>query len=206
MSAVKVGLSGGIGSGKSTVSARLAELGAVIIDADRIAREVVEPGTEGLAALRARFGDEIIDADGALIRPRLGQIVFSDPQALADLNAITHPLIGRRTAELLAQAPADAVIVHDVPLLVENGMHARFDLVVIVHASAQTRVRRLVEHRGMTEADALARIAAQATDEERRAVADVWLDNEGTADDLRAAVDRLWSDRIRPLVGATTSA
>lgn len=149
MSAVRIGLSG-IGSGKSTVSRRLAELGAVIIDADRIARQVVEPGTPGLAALRTRFGDEIIDADGALIRPKLGQIAFADPTALADLNAITHPLIGRRTAELIAQAPADAVLVHDVPLLVENGLHAQFDLVVIVHASVETRVRRLVEFRGWT--------------------------------------------------------
>ena len=195
---LRVGLTGGIGSGKSTVSARLAALGAFVVDADAVAREVVEPGTPGLAAVVERFGPGVVTADGTLDRPALGRLVFGDPAALADLEAITHPAIWARTGELVAGARPDAVVVHDMPLVVEKAMGAQYHLVVVVGAGEEVRLRRLVEQRGMPEADARARIAAQATDEERRAAADVWLDNEGTPDALRAAVMRLWSERLEP--------
>lgn len=193
-----VGLTGGIGAGKSTVSGRLAELGAALIDSDRIAREVLEPGSEGLAQVVAEFGAEVLTAEGALDRPALARRVFGDERAREALNAIVHPRVGARTAELVAQAPADAVLVHDVPLLVENGMAARFQLVVVVHAEAGERVRRLVEQRGMAERDAWARVEAQADDEQRRAAADVWLDNSGEPGSVLPAVDWLWSDRLLP--------
>ncbi len=195
---LRVGLTGGIAAGKSTVSGRLAERGAVLIDSDRIAREVLEPGTEGLAEVVAEFGAEVLTADGALDRPALARRVFGDERARAALNAIVHPRVGARAAELVAQAPADAVLVHDVPLLVENGMETGFHLVVVVHAEAGERVRRLVEQRGMAERDARARIDAQADDEQRRAAADVWLDNSGEPGAVLPAVDRLWSDRLVP--------
>jgi len=185
-----VGLSGGVGSGKSTVSALLAEHGATVIDADALAREVVEPGTEGYAAVVARFGDAVV-ADGRLDRPALAKIVFNDEQARADLNAIVHPLVGRRTAELMAAAAPDAIVVYDVPLLVESNMAAGFDRVVIVEAPVELRVQRL-QGRGMPEPDARARIAAQASDEQRRAVADEIVDNSGTRQQLEAQVDALW--------------
>lgn len=151
---LRVGLSGGIGSGKSTVSARLSELGAVVIDADAIAREVVAPGTRALAEIVARFGSAVVTAEGALDRPALGQVVFADPAARRDLESITHPRIAERTAELMAAAPADAVVVHDVPLLVEKSMGSSYDLVVIVWASEQERLRRLVRDRGMNPEEA----------------------------------------------------
>jgi dephospho-CoA kinase len=195
---LRVALTGGIGSGKSTVSARLAALGAFVVDADAVAREVVEPGTPALAAVAERFGPEVVAADGTLDRPALGRLVFGDRAALADLEAITHPAIWARTAEIVAGARPDAVVVHDMPLVVEKAMGAQYHLVVVVGAGEEVRLRRLVELRGMPEADARARIAAQATDEERRAAADVWLDNEGTPDALRAAVMRLWSERLEP--------
>ncbi len=195
---LRVALTGGIGSGKSTVSARLAALGAFVVDADAVAREVVEPGTPALAAVVERFGPEVVTADGTLDRPALGRLVFGDRAALADLEAITHPAIWARTAEIVAAARPDAVVVHDMPLVVEKAMGAQYHLVVVVGAGEEVRLRRLVELRGMPEADARARIAAQATDEERRAAADVWLDNEGTPDALRAAVMRLWSERLEP--------
>ncbi|MGN6607337.1 MAG: dephospho-CoA kinase, partial [Jatrophihabitans sp.] len=163
----------------------------VIIDADAIAREVVEPGTPGLAAVVDRFGPEVLTAAGALDRPRLAGIVFNDEQARADLNAIVHPLVGARTAELMAAAPPDAVVVYDVPLLVESNMAAGFEVVIVVLADEDLRLRRL-EGRGMPEADARARIAAQATDEQRRAVADEVIDNNGSLDDLHAQVDAVW--------------
>ena len=187
---MRVGLSGGVGSGKSTVSALLAEHGATVIDADALAREVVEPGTEGYAAVVARFGDAVV-ADGRLDRPALAKIVFNDEQARADLNAIVHPLVGRRTAELMAAAAPDAIVVYDVPLLVESNMAAGFDRVVIVEAPVELRVQRL-QGRGMPEPDARARIAAQASDEQRRAVADEIVDNSGTRQQLEAQVDALW--------------
>jgi dephospho-CoA kinase len=192
---LSIGLTGGIGSGKSTVATHLAARGAVIVDADRIAREVVEPGTPGLAAVVEAFGEAVLGADGRLDRPVLAAVVFADPQARARLDAIVHPLVRARAAELAAAAPAGAVVVHDVPLLVETGKWESYDLVLVVEADLETRVARLVQ-RGLTEADARARIAAQATDEQRRAVADVVLDNSGPPEQLAAQVDRFWSERV----------
>jgi dephospho-CoA kinase len=193
-----VGLTGGIGSGKSAVSARLAELGAVVIDADRLAREVVAPGTDGFDEVVSAFGREVVDASGALDRPALGRRVFGDDAARRRLEAIIHPLVRSRTAELVAAAPADAVVVNDVPLLVEAGLAAAYDVVVVVLASASTRVGRLSRNRGMSADEAAARIAAQATDEQRRAVADAVIENEGTLAELRERVDRLWRDVLVP--------
>jgi dephospho-CoA kinase len=195
---LRLGLTGGIGAGKSTVAATLAELGAVVVDADRIAREVVEPGTEGLAEVVEAFGEEVLDADGALDRPALGRIVFGDEDLLARLNGILHPRIAARTAELVADADDDAVLVHDVPLLVENGMGAAFALVLVVDAPVDVRVTRLADTRGMSPEDARARIGAQADDDARRAAADVWLDNAGPAGVVREQVEALWRDRLRP--------
>jgi dephospho-CoA kinase len=192
---LRIGLTGGIGSGKSTVSELLAARGAVIVDADRIAREVVEPGTPGLAAVVEAFGEQVLAADGSLDRPALAAVVFSDPAARARLDAIVHPLVRRRSAELVAAAPAGAVVVNDVPLLVETGQAASFDVVLVVEADPETRVARLVQ-RGLTEDDARARIASQATDEQRRAVADVVLDNSGTPEELAEQVDRFWAERV----------
>ncbi|NMD57305.1 MULTISPECIES: dephospho-CoA kinase [Tsukamurella] len=195
---LRIGLTGGIGAGKSTVAKELAALGAVIVDGDKIAREVVEPGTPGLAALVEAFGEGILAEDGSLNRPALAAIAFSDDESRAKLNAITHPLVGARSAELIAAAGPDAVIVQDIPLLVENKVAPMFHLVIIVWVDAEERVRRLVGSRGMAEDDARARIAAQATDEQRHAVADVWLENTGTEDATRSAVRSLWADRIAP--------
>jgi dephospho-CoA kinase len=195
---LRVGLTGGIGSGKSTVAGRLAEHGAVLIDADRIAREVVAPGSDGLAEVATAFGPSVLTPDGALDRPTLAAIVFADDEARARLNAIVHPRIGARTAALTAAAAPDAVIVHDVPLLVENGLAPMYHLVIVVDTPLEQRVRRLVRDRGMTEDEVLARIAAQADDTRRRAVADVWLDNAGTPDQVLAAADDLWADRLVP--------
>jgi dephospho-CoA kinase len=198
---LRVGLTGGIGSGKSTVAGRLAEHGATVIDSDRIAREVVEPGTAGLRSVVAAFGDEVLARDGSLDRAALAGRVFADADARATLNKIVHPLIGVRTAELVEQAVRaadDAVIVHDVPLLVENSLAPAYHLVLVVDADVDERVRRLVESRGMAESDARARIATQASDEQRRAAADVWLDNSGTPDQIVAVADALWADRLVP--------
>ena len=195
---LRIGLTGGIGSGKSTVAQRLCELGAVVIDADQLARGVVEPGSEGLAAVVERFGDTVLDDLGELNRPALGALVFADDAARRDLELITHPRIADRTAELVAAAPRDAVVVHDVPLIVEKHLGPAYHLVVVVGADEDTRVKRLMQSRGMTEADARSRIAAQARDDERRAAADVWLDNGGNRDELTAAVDALWRDRLVP--------
>lgn len=192
---LRIGLTGGIGSGKSTVSELLAARGAVIVDADRIAREVVEPGTPGLAAVVEAFGEQVLAADGSLDRPALAAVVFSDPAARARLDAIVHPLVRRRSAELVAASPADAVVVNDVPLLVETGQVASFDVVLVVEADPEIRVARLVR-RGLTEDDARARIASQASDEQRRAVADVVLDNSGTPEELAEQVDRFWAERV----------
>ncbi|MGK5111959.1 MULTISPECIES: dephospho-CoA kinase [unclassified Geodermatophilus] len=198
---LRIGLTGGIGSGKSTVAGLLAARGARIVDADRIAREVVEPGTPGLAAVADAFGPEVLTSEGALDRPALAAVVFADPAARARLDGIVHPLVRARAAELVSAAPPDAVVVQDVPLLVETGQAAGYDLVLVVEADLETRVRRLAQ-RGLAEADARARIAAQATDEQRRAVADVVLDNSGSPEDLAAQVDRFWAERVGPALGA----
>lgn len=192
---LRIGLTGGIGSGKSTVAALLVERGAVLVDADVLAREVVAPGTPGLAAVVAAFGPGVVGPDGSLDRPALAAVVFADPEQRARLDAVVHPLVRARAAELVAQAPADAVVVQDVPLLVETGQAGSYDLVVVVQASLPVRLARL-EQRGMTEADARARIAGQATDDQRAAAADVLLHNDGTREELAAQVDELWRDRV----------
>ncbi|QDY76240.1 dephospho-CoA kinase [Streptomyces qinzhouensis] len=194
---LSVGLTGGIGAGKSEVGRLLESYGALRIDADRIAREVVEPGTEGLAAVVAEFGSGILGPDGTLDRPKLGAVVFADPDRLAALNAIVHPLVAARSKELAEAAPADAVVVHEVPLLTENGLAPRYDLVVVVDADPATQLDRLVRLRGMTEADARARMAAQATREERRAVADLIIDNDGPRDGLEPRVREVWAELTR---------
>ncbi|KUI34105.1 dephospho-CoA kinase [Mycobacterium sp. IS-1590] len=195
---LRIGLSGGIGAGKSTVSSTFSELGGIVVDGDVIAREVVEPGTEGLAKLVDAFGREILHDDGALNRPALAAIAFSDEEKRQILNGIVHPLVAHRRSELIAAAADDAVIIEDIPLLVESGMAPMFPLVVIVHADEELRVKRLIEYRGFTQEDARARIAAQATEEQRRAVADVWLDNSGTAGELVEKARELWHERILP--------
>ena len=199
-----VGLTGGVGSGKSTVSARLGQLGAVVVDADAIAREVVEPGTPGLASVVERFGPDVLDADGRLDRPKVAAVVFNDDAARADLNAIVHPLVGARTAELIAAAAGDAIVIYDVPLLVESNMAAGFEVVVVVEADPEIRVRRL-EKRGMSADDARARMAVQATDEQRRAVATELLVNNGSREELEAEVDALWDRLIARSAAAESS-
>ncbi|WP_433559141.1 dephospho-CoA kinase [Pseudonocardia xinjiangensis] len=195
---LRVGLTGGIGSGKSTVARRLAQRGAVVVDSDAIAREVVAPATAGLAEIVTAFGDGVLTEEGALDRAALAALVFQDPAARERLNAIVHPRVRQRSEELIAAAPPDAVVVQDVPLLVEGRMAPLFPLVVVVHADAEERVRRLVGQRGMPESDARARIASQADDAARRAAADVWLDNSGDPAGLEAAVDELWTARLVP--------
>jgi dephospho-CoA kinase len=187
-----VGLTGGIGAGKSEVARLFASYGAVLVDSDVIAREVVEPGTEGLAAVVAEFGDRILTADGRLDRPKLGAVVFADEARRAALNAIVHPLVRRRSAELQQAAGPDAIVVNDVPLLAENGLAALYDLVVVVDADPATQLDRLVRLRGMTEDEARSRIAAQATREQRLAVADVVIDNDGPLEGLEPRVRAVW--------------
>ncbi|MFI5743309.1 dephospho-CoA kinase [Streptomyces anulatus] len=194
---LKVGLTGGIGAGKSEVSRLLVKYGAVLIDSDRIAREVVEPGTPGLAAVVEEFGPGVLTAEGTLDRPALGALVFADAGRLAALNAIVHPLVGARAAELERAAPEDAVVVHDVPLLTENGLAPLYDLVVVVDATAGTQLERLVRLRGMTESDARARMAAQATRDRRRAVADLIVDNDGPLEALEPQVRTVWDELVR---------
>lgn len=189
----RLGLTGGIGSGKSTVSARLASHGAIVIDYDLLAREAVEPGTPALAEITERFGDDVIAADGTLDRTALGAVVFGDDAARHDLEAITHPAIFDLAIAREATVPDDAVVVHDHPLLVEVGMDAFCDLVVVVDVPVDVQVERLVTLRGMTEADARARLAAQGSREERVAVADIVLDNTGSIEDLEARVDEIWA-------------
>ncbi|WP_189236582.1 dephospho-CoA kinase [Planomonospora parontospora] len=194
---LKVGLTGGIGSGKSEVSRRLSDRGAVVIDADKIAREVVEPGTEGLARVVAVFGDEVLRADGSLDRERLGAIVFSDSEKLAALNGIVHPLVGARVAELqsrAAEADETAIVVYDVPLLVENGLAPMYDVVIVVDAADEVRLDRLTGVRGMSGQDARARIAAQASREDRLAAADIVIRNEGSLEELDARADEVWAE------------
>ena len=196
---LRIGLTGGIGAGKSTVSATFAECGGIVIDGDVIAREVVEPGTEGLAKLVDAFGEHILLPHGALNRPALAAVAFSDDDKRATLNGIVHPLVAHRRSELIARALEDEenpVIVEDIPLLVESQMAPMFPLVVIVHADEDLRVKRLIEYRGFSEQDARARIAAQAGEEQRRKVADVWLDNSGSAGALEERARELWYQRI----------
>ena len=189
---IRVGLTGGIGSGKSTVARLLAEQGALVIDADQLAREVVEPGEPALTEIIERFGPQVVASDGSLDRGALAAIVFADTAALSDLNAITHPRIAQRTAELIEAAADDAVVVYDVPLLVENNATDGWDAVIVVEADHQVRVHRLIE-RGLSPEDIEARMSRQASDEERRAVADVLIVNSGDLDDLRDQVTRSWN-------------
>ncbi len=198
---LKIGLTGGIGSGKSAVARLLADHGAVVVDADALAREVVEPGTPGLRRIVEEFGPDVLSADGRLDRGRLAELVFADQDARERLNAIVHPLVGRRAEQILSGLPDDAVVVHDVPLLTENGLAPNYDLVMVVEASEPTRIARLVRDRGMAEEAVRARIAAQASDEQRRAVADVVVVNDGSRAELAAAVDQVWRAHVAPRVG-----
>ncbi|KJK49505.1 dephospho-CoA kinase [Streptomyces sp. NRRL F-4428] len=191
---LKVGLTGGIGAGKSEVSRLLAGYGAVVVDADRIAREVVEPGTPGLAAVVAAFGEEVLTPEGTLDRPKLGSVVFADPEKLRTLNAIVHPLVGARSAELEAAAGPGAIVVHDVPLLTENGLAPLYDLVVVVDAAPSTQLARLTGPRGMLEEEARARMATQATREQRLAVATLVIDNDGPLEALEPQVRKVWEE------------
>jgi dephospho-CoA kinase len=194
---LRVGLTGGIGAGKSEVSRLLVECGAVLIDADRIAREVVEPGTPGLAAVVDAFGEDVLAEDGSLDRPKLGSIVFADAEKLAVLNSIVHPLVGARSRELEEAASADSVVVHDVPLLAENGLARLYDLVIVVDVGPETQLDRLVRLRGMTEEDARARMAAQATREKRLEIADIVIDNDVPLEALERRVRDVWADLVR---------
>jgi dephospho-CoA kinase len=195
---LRIGLTGGIGAGKSTVSATFDECGGIIVDGDVIAREVVEPDTAGLEALVGAFGEDILLPDGALNRPALAAKAFVDEEQRAKLNSIVHPLVGARRSEIIESVPDDAVVVEDIPLLVETGMAPMFPLVVVVTAPEETRVERLIK-RGMDEADARARIAAQASEDQRRAIADVLLDNSGSQHDLTQRARDLWQQRVLPL-------
>jgi dephospho-CoA kinase len=190
----RVAVTGGIGSGKSAVSAMLAEHGAVVIDSDVLAREVVAPGTPGLAAVVEEFGPEILTTDQALDRPAMGRLVFADPAARARLEAIIHPLVRAMAAQIESTAGAGTVVVHDIPLLVETGQQDGFDTVVVVDAPPEVQVARLTAQRGMSEAEARSRIAAQASRDQRLAVADHVVTNDGSLAELRATVDELWED------------
>ena len=197
---LRVGLTGGIGSGKSEVARRLAEHGAVLIDADVAARQVVEPGSPGLAQIAAAFGDEVLRPDGSLNRERLGEIVFGDPGLRGKLNAIVHPLVREwmQEAERAAvQTDGDAIVVHDVPLLAESRGKAGFDAVIVVDVPPDLQLERLVSQRGMAAEQASARMAAQASREQRLAVADIVVDNSGSLDDLDRRVTEVWSDLER---------
>lgn len=188
----RIGLTGGIASGKSTVAQLLARQGAVVVDADILAREVVEPGTPGLARVIARFGPGVVAEDGTLDRPALGEIVFADPAARADLESIIHPEVRRRAAELERQAGPDAVVVHVIPLLVETGQSGLFDLVVVVDCAPEDQAARLIARNGLTREQADARLAAQATRAQRLAAAGLVIHNDGSFADLDAAVTAAW--------------
>lgn len=190
-----IGLTGGIASGKSAVAGRLAERGAIVVDADRVAREVVEPGTPALDRIAVEFGPAVITSDGSLDRAALGAVIFRSPEKRAALNAITHPAVAARSHELFAAAAAanpDAIVVYDVPLLVDAGRADEFDLIVVVNASTATRVARMIAYRGMTRDEAVHRINSQATDTERLAIADVVIDANGTLEETLAQADALW--------------
>lgn len=196
---LKVGLTGGIAAGKSVVARTLVDCGAVLIDADALAREVVAPGTDGLAAVVDAFGPGILAPDGSLDRAALAAVIFGDEDRRKVLNGIIHPLVRARAAQLAAEAPADAILVQDIPLLVETGQASSFDFVLVVEAPEDVRLDRMVRDRGMEPDAARARIAAQATAEQRAAAADVVLHNTGTPEELAAAVRRLWETRLVPL-------
>jgi dephospho-CoA kinase len=200
---LRVGLTGGIGSGKSAVARLLVERGAVLVDADLNARAVVAKGTPGLAAVIAEFGPEVLGPDGELDRPKLGAIVFADPEKLARLNAIVHPLVGEESARQIAAAEASGapVLVHDVPLLVENNLQSMYDAVVVVAASPQTQLDRLTRLRGMTREEAQARIDAQAPLADKIAAATYVIDNDGPIEDLAGQVDRVWRALLTPAEG-----
>lgn len=191
---LNIGLTGGIGSGKSTVAELLVDHGAVLLDADQLARDVVLPGTDGWHAVVAEFGEEVLAADGTLDRPALGRIVFADSARREALNAIVHPRVRRRAAELAAQAPAGAVLVHDVPLLVETGRAADFDLVLVVDVAPDVQRARLAHGRGMSEEEARSRMAAQAAREERLAAADIVIDNSSSPDELAKRIAEIWPE------------
>jgi len=196
-----VGLTGGIATGKTAVSDLLREHGAVVIDADLLAREAVEPGTPGLAAVIDRFGQQVV-IDGRLNREALGQIVFADPLARQDLERIIHPEVRRLAATMEAEADADAVVVHVIPLLVETGQQNDFDVLVVVDVAPELQLERLQERTGLDSASARSRIAAQASRQARLAAADVVVDNGATRDDLRRQIDGLWADlRLRATAG-----
>ena len=193
----RVGLTGGIGAGKSEISRRLAAHGAVVIDADAIAREVVEPGTPGLAGVVAAFGPEVLLPDGSLDRPRLADIVFADPDLRARLNAIVHPLVGARMRELEESAGPGSIVVHDVPLIAENNMAGAYDLVVVVDVPPRLQLDRLVRHRSMSREQARARVAAQASREQRLSIAGIVIDNSGSLAELDRQVGELWTQLRR---------
>ena len=194
---LRVGLTGGIGAGKSEVSKRLAAQGAIVIDADLIAREVVAPGTDGLAEIVAAFGPGVLTPDGALDRVRLGDVVFADPDKLARLNAIVHPRVGVRMRELEDSAGPGAVVVHDVPLIAENGLAGAYDLVVVVDVQPRVQLDRLVRQRRMSREQAEARMAAQASREERLAIATIVVDNSGSLAELDRQAGELWAELRR---------
>ena len=200
---LRVGLTGGIGAGKSEVSRRLAGHGAVVIDADAIAREVVEPGTDGLAEVVGAFGPGVLGPDGRLDRPRLGEVVFADPERRDRLNAIIHPRVGARMTELEREAGPGAIVVHDVPLIAEGGRAGAYDLVVVVDAPPRVQVERLIRNRGMTRDQAKARMAAQAGRQQRLAIADIVIDNSGSLAELDRQVGDLWADLRRRAAAVT---
>jgi dephospho-CoA kinase len=187
-----VGLTGGIAAGKSAVLDRLRELGAVVVDSDDVARDVVEPGTDGFSEVVERFGPEVVRADGSLDRARLAAIVFADPTARAALEAIVHPRVRAEVCRRIRRAAAAAVVVNAVPLLVEAGIASDYDRIVVVEAPVEARIRRLAHSRGMSRAESLARMAAQADDERRRAIAWRVIVNDGSVEELRAQVDDVW--------------
>ncbi|MCW2808386.1 MAG: coaE [Marmoricola sp.] len=192
----RVGLTGGVASGKSTVAAALADLGAVIIDADALAREVVAKGTPGLDEVVAEFGEDLLGSDGELDRPAMGRLVFNDASARKRLEAIVHPLVFERIVALEDRAAEDAVVVHDIPLLAESGRADTFDAVIVVDAPPEVQLERMLTDRGWTREDAASRIAAQATREERRAIATHVIENTGTREDLRARVAEVYADVV----------
>ena len=191
---MRIGLTGGIASGKSTVARKLEQLGAVTIDADVLARDVVALGTEGLKAVVARFGDSVLAANGSLDRRALARVIFADPRARADLNAIIHPLVRERAAELEAAAPVGAVVVHVIPLLVETGQQDRFDAVVVVDTTVEEQLRRLTRRDGLTQTEAEQRVAAQASREERLGAATHVIDSSGPVRETMRQVDELWQN------------
>ena len=203
-----IGLTGGIASGKSTVATRLAEHGAVHIDADQLAREAVEPGTDALQQIAETFGPDVISPDGSLDRPALGAVVFGNPELLQKLNAIVHPAVQDLTRHYIRQAEEhdpNAIVVYDVPLLVEAKLPHMFNLIVVVHSSTETRVERLIRHRNLTRAKAHKRVGSQATDAERLAIADIVIDSDGTLAETLGQSDALWSRLVTLARASTTS-